>query len=104
MLEIFAPLFVEMENLGEQLTKDDFCESAYNLYKTLGPIEKSAILGYKRDAVSLREKYRNRNSHVPTIDANSAEIVSQSELNGVGVVDRLEWAELQKQEKIHRMQ
>ena len=104
ILEIFAPLFVEMENLSEQLTKDDFCDSAYNLYQTLGPIDKSVILNFKRDGISLREKYRNRNSHVPTIDPNSAEIVNQSELNGVGVVDRLELAELQKQDKLYKMQ
>ena len=76
ILEIFTPLFLEMENLGEQLNKEDFCDSAQNLYKTLGPIEKSVILNFKRDGKSLHEKYRNRNSHVPTIDANSAEIVN----------------------------
>ena len=104
ILEIFTPLFVEMENLGEHLSQEDFCDSAYNLYKTLGPIEKSVILNFKRDGVSLREKYRNRNSYVPKIDPNSEEIVNQSELNGIAVVDRLEYAELQKQEKLYKMQ
>ena len=33
ILEIFTPLFVEMESLGEALSKVDFAESAYELYK-----------------------------------------------------------------------
>ncbi len=33
LLEIFTPLFVEMENLGESLSKADFAESAYELFK-----------------------------------------------------------------------
>ena len=69
ILEIFTPLFVEMENLGESLSKDDFSESAYELFKvssnlkfitkslkndyfhlqTLGPIDKDAVLSFKRD-------------------------------------------------------
>ena len=104
ILEIFTPLFVEMENLGEKLNKEDFIESALNLFKTLGPIEKSAILTFKRDGLSLYEKYRIKTPHVPTIDPNSKEIVNQSELNGVAVVDRLELAELQKQERIYKLQ
>ena len=33
ILEIFTPLFVEMENLNETLTREEFCASAYNLYQ-----------------------------------------------------------------------
>ena len=50
ILEIFTPLLVELENLGESLSQADFCDSAYNLYQTLGPIEKSAILNFKGES------------------------------------------------------
>lgn len=33
ILEIFTPLFVEMESLGEQLSKADFCSAAHILYQ-----------------------------------------------------------------------
>ena len=33
ILEIFSPLFVEMESLDEQLSKEDFQDSAFNLYQ-----------------------------------------------------------------------
>ena len=60
ILEIFTPLLVELENLGESLSQADFCDSAYNLYQTLGPIEKSAILTFKGDnEASMQEKYQN---------------------------------------------
>ena len=70
---------------------------------SLGPIDKSIILNFKRDGLSLRDKYKDQNTHVPKIDPNSEEIVHQSELNGIAVVDRLNWAELQKQEKLYKM-
>ena len=40
LLEIFSPLLEEMESLGESLNKEDFCDSAHNLFQTLGPIQK----------------------------------------------------------------
>lgn len=36
ILEIFTPLLEEMENLNESLTLTDFCDSAHNLFLTLG--------------------------------------------------------------------
>ena len=32
ILEIFTPLFVEMENMGEILDREEFIDSAYELY------------------------------------------------------------------------
>ena len=32
ILEIFTPLFVELENLGETLDREEFVDSAYELY------------------------------------------------------------------------
>ena len=58
ILEIFMPLFVEMESMDEKLSKEDFCAAAKNLYHTLGQIEKSAILAFKVNAVSLQEKHK----------------------------------------------
>ena len=94
ILIILTPLFVEMENLNESLTKDRFCHSAFNLYMSLGPIDKSTVLSFKLNGESLKDKYRDQNTFVPKINPKSQKIVNQSEYNGVAVLDRLEWAEL----------
>jgi len=40
ILEIFSPLFVEMESLDEQLSKEDFQDSAFNLYQVRSNLQK----------------------------------------------------------------
>ena len=105
ILEIFMPLFVEMESMGETLSKEDFCRAAQNLYTTLGPIEKAAILGFKRDGVTIQEKHKNKDqTYRPKIDKNSAEIVQKSEQKNTHVVNRLLKAEQDKLQNLRQKQ
>ena len=63
--------------------------------QTLGPIEKQVVLSFKRDGVDLADKHKNKDqTHKPEIDARSANIVQNSELNGVDVVQRLNYADI----------
>ena len=58
-------------------------------------------MSFKRDSQHINEKHRNRDAtYQPQIDPNSDEIVRGTDLNGMAVVERLELAELQKQEKL----
>jgi len=53
-------------------------------------MEKQAILSFKRDRQSLEQKHMSKDlTHQPKIDSTSAEIVQNSELGGVAVLDRL---------------
>ena len=62
----------------------------FRILQTLGVIEKSIILNFKRERVGLLDKHRNKElTNRPKIDPNSEEIVQQSELHGMDVVDRL---------------
>eukprot|EP00353_Schmidingerella_taraikaensis_P004025 CAMPEP_0185574880 /NCGR_PEP_ID=MMETSP0434-20130131/6230_1 /TAXON_ID=626734 ORGANISM="Favella taraikaensis, Strain Fe Narragansett Bay" /NCGR_SAMPLE_ID=MMETSP0434 /ASSEMBLY_ACC=CAM_ASM_000379 /LENGTH=96 /DNA_ID=CAMNT_0028191593 /DNA_START=942 /DNA_END=1232 /DNA_ORIENTATION=+ len=94
-----------MESMDESLTREDFCSAAANLYQTLGPIEKSAVLNFKKDGVSLEEKHKNRDqTHRPKIDSNSQQIMQQSEMKNMEVVERLMRADQQKQENLRMKQ
>ena len=57
ILEIFSPLFVELENLGESLDRDEFVDSARELYNTLGVIQKEAILHFAPEKLTLEQKH-----------------------------------------------
>jgi len=53
-------------------------------------IEKSVVLNFKREKISLIEKHKNKEqTYKPKINPNSEELVQQSELHGINVVDRL---------------
>ena len=58
--------------------------------QNLGMIEKSVVLNFKREKISLIEKHKNKEqTYKPKINPNSEELVQQSELHGINVVDRL---------------
>ena len=53
-------------------------------------IEKSVVLNFKREKISLIEKHKNKEqTYKPKLNQNSEELVQQSELHGINVVDRL---------------
>ena len=62
ILEIFSPLFVELENLGESLDREEFVDSARELYNTLGVVQKEAILHFAPEKPTLEQKHQNRDA------------------------------------------
>ena len=49
ILDVFAPLLVEMENLEESLDKFEFIDSSLELYKTLTITQRNIILNFVVD-------------------------------------------------------
>ena len=72
ILLIIKPLLVEMEKFNEHLNKEEFIESALNLFKTLDVNERNKILEYKRHK-SFHTK-PHKNSFQPQILKKSKEI------------------------------
>lgn len=63
------------------------------------------MLNFKRNMQSLEEKHANPDATFkPKINPKSAEIVEASDLRGVRMEDRFEWAEMQKQDRLNKLQ
>ena len=62
ILEIFAPLFIELENLGESLDREEFVDSARELYNSLDVIQKETILHFAPEKPTLQQKHHNRDA------------------------------------------
>ena len=45
--------------MGETLDREEFCDSAKNLFETLTVTDKNAILNFARDKTPLRKKFVN---------------------------------------------
>ncbi len=48
MLGLIGPLLCEMEELGQDLNKEEFVEAACRLYETLAPPDKNLLINYRR--------------------------------------------------------
>ena len=105
ILEIFTPLFVELENLGETLDREEFVDSAHELYQTLDIMQKEAILHFAPEKETLAEKHANRDAtFAPQINKKSQELVQNSELLNHKVEERLAMYLQLANEKLARKQ
>lgn len=71
ILDTFAPLLVEMENLQESLDRYEFVDSSLELYKTLTVTQRQNILQFLPDAQDANRhvqhalNWRQEDSHAP---------------------------------------
>jgi 5S rRNA maturation endonuclease (ribonuclease M5) len=65
ILDIFTPLFCEMEELGQSLDVEEFIDASMRLYETLKLPEKNLILSLKKQMGS-RETRLFRRIHIPS--------------------------------------
>ena len=105
ILEIFTPLFVELENLGETLDREEFADSAYELYQTLNVLQKEAVLHFAPEKETLAQKHANKDAtFAPRINKNSEAMVQNSELLNHKVEERLGMYLQLANEKLERKQ
>ena len=83
-------MLVEMENLGESLDREEFVDSAYELYQTLDVVQKEAVLHFAPEKGTLEAKHANRDAtFAPQLNKKSLEMVQNSELLNHKVEERL---------------
>ena len=74
MLEIFTPLFCEMEELGQSLDLDEFIDASKWLYQTLTVPDKDLILAVKDKWMVAKAKNQEVFSFHPNLDKKSLKI------------------------------
>ena len=90
ILTIFKPLLIELENMEENLDREEFMESALLLYNTLTVTDKNKILDFSNEKSQVKNQYENKNvTHHPKISKRSQQIIRDQELSNVKVEDRL---------------
>lgn len=104
VLEIFTPLFCEMEELGQTLDADEFVDATKRLYKTLTVPEKNMLLQTNTKWDEVRDKLVDKPSFHPELNKNSLRIAAKSRPQDEDIADILVRKKLESQYKIHEMQ
>lgn len=77
ILEIFTPLFCEMEDLEQTLDLEEFIDASMRLYDTLKLPEKNAILNLNNDLTKHKHNHESDYTFRPNINKNSLRIAQK---------------------------
>lgn len=73
LLEVMAPLFIELEQLGEPLDKTEFLNAVGRLYESVALPQKEVLLLKRKPKMRMQEF-----EFTPKINENSRQIVEQN--------------------------
>jgi hypothetical protein len=70
LLEVLTPLFCEMEELGQTLDEDEFCDALSRLYESVPLPEKNLILSMRDGAKKKREDSQDKATFKVILECN----------------------------------
>jgi len=89
MLQIFTPLFWEMEDLEQTLDLEEFIDASMRLYDTLKLHEKSLVLNIKDKWEPSKNLGEKEWTFQPNLNKNSLRIAAKCRDQNEGIVDNL---------------
>ena len=89
MLEIFTPLFCEMEELGQTLDAEEFVDASGRLFETLTIPERNTLISFKHKWEENKKRNTDEYQFRPNLNNNSLRIAEKCRPSGENVADLL---------------
>jgi hypothetical protein len=103
LLEIFTPLFWEMEDLEQTLDLEEFIDASMRLYDTLGVPEKSIILSLKDKWGRVKSTNEKDWTFQPKLNKNSLKIAAKWRDEREDVVNKLYKKKFESEARLDEM-
>lgn len=103
ILEVFTPLFWEMEELEQSLDLEEFIDASMRLYDTLKLPEKNLVLSIKDQWQKPKETGDDNWTFQPKLNKNSMRIAAKWRPKGENVADLLMKKKIEADEKVDQM-